>query len=116
MQKTPRQSATVPESLTDRRGTCRRLPDSVRWCQSPRPGAHLQDTPRQSTTVTGPSGHLQKTPQNCKTVCQTVAADSLRRCQDCLGTSRRLPEVVQTSGAPATVPNNLSDRRATVGD
>ncbi|KAH3720617.1 hypothetical protein DPMN_063517 [Dreissena polymorpha] len=46
LQKTSRESATVSESLKDRRGTCRRLPDSVRWCQSPRAAVHLQDTPR----------------------------------------------------------------------
>ncbi|KAH3729200.1 hypothetical protein DPMN_055166 [Dreissena polymorpha] len=29
----PRQSATLPDSLSEWRGTCRRLPDNLRRCQ-----------------------------------------------------------------------------------
>ncbi|KAH3827740.1 hypothetical protein DPMN_129681 [Dreissena polymorpha] len=70
-------SATVPGSLSERRGTCRRLPDSLRRCQvhlgtagdpetvckgarkSTRPVMHLQETHRQFATVPRPSGHMQ---------------------------------------------------------
>ncbi|KAH3866161.1 hypothetical protein DPMN_029217 [Dreissena polymorpha] len=62
------------KGLPDQLGTCRRHPESVRRCQSPRSAAPLQDTPRQYTTVPRPSGHLQENPRMCQTVSLTFEA------------------------------------------
>ncbi|KAH3854443.1 hypothetical protein DPMN_096985 [Dreissena polymorpha] len=143
LQKTSRHSATVPESLNNRRGTCRRLPGSVRRCQFPRQVTHLQHTPRQSTMVPRPSGHLQENPRLCQTVSQTYGAparDSLTVGDDTktvlvpAGDFQTVPDGPQTVGAPAgdsqtvcdggksvwapavdshTVPDNIPDRRGT---
>ncbi|KAH3822856.1 hypothetical protein DPMN_124648 [Dreissena polymorpha] len=81
-------------SLSDRRGTCRRLPDSLRRCQD-----SLSD--RRGT---------------CKTL-----IDSLRRCQDHLGTCRRprdsvqrCQKVYQTGDTPLGDPQSVCDGAQTV--
>ncbi|KAH3806827.1 hypothetical protein DPMN_135155 [Dreissena polymorpha] len=86
-----------------------RLPDSVRRCQSPRPAAHLQDTPRQSTMVPRPSGHLRENPRLCQTVSQTSGAPAREYQTVCDGANtvlvpagdRRLPDGSRVSPRPA---------------
>ncbi|KAH3776424.1 hypothetical protein DPMN_177849 [Dreissena polymorpha] len=96
----------------DRRGTCRRLPDSARRCQPPRPAAHQQDTPRQSSMVPRQSVHRQENLRLCQTVSQTSVAHA-RDSQtvgddaktvlvpDRRDTSRRLPDGARNSPRPS---------------
>ncbi|KAH3893513.1 hypothetical protein DPMN_017660 [Dreissena polymorpha] len=109
MQKTTRQSATVPESHKDLRGTCMRLPDSVRRYQSSRPAAHLLDTTRQSTMVPRLSGHLQKNHRLCQTVYQTSGASA--RDSQTVGDDAKT--VLVPEGDSKTVPDSHPDRRGT---
>ncbi|KAH3729201.1 hypothetical protein DPMN_055167 [Dreissena polymorpha] len=77
----------VPDNIHDRRGTSRKILDSLRRCQD-RPGTcirlpdgvklsltpsrHLHETPIQSATVRRPSGHLHEIPKQSSTELETV--------------------------------------------
>ncbi|KAH3885306.1 hypothetical protein DPMN_009299 [Dreissena polymorpha] len=96
--------------------------------QSIKSASHPQETPRQSSTVPGPSEQLQETPRRCqksprpsghlqenldsllrcedRLVTSRILKDGLRRCQYRLGTCRILSESL-------TVPDSLSERRGT---
>ncbi|KAH3866160.1 hypothetical protein DPMN_029216 [Dreissena polymorpha] len=98
LQETPRQSVTLRGSLQDRRDP-ETVCDAAR--KSSRPAMHLQETPRQSATISSPSEHLEETSRQSATVPDSLLnrwgtcmrlRDSVRRCQDRLSASRRLPD------------------------
>ncbi|KAH3840443.1 hypothetical protein DPMN_113892 [Dreissena polymorpha] len=78
LQETLRMSATLPLNLPDRRGTRRRLLDSLRRCQD-RLGS-CRRLPDGAKSLQDRQGTFRRIP------------DSLRRCEDRLGTSRILKD------------------------
>ncbi|KAH3810445.1 hypothetical protein DPMN_138837 [Dreissena polymorpha] len=101
MQETPIQSATVPDSLPDRRGTYRRLPDSLRRCLDSPPDRlgtykRLLDSLRRCQVYLG----------SCRR-----PRHSLRRCKDHLGSCMRLPDGARSlqdhQGTFGRIPDSL---------
>ncbi|KAH3810854.1 hypothetical protein DPMN_139252 [Dreissena polymorpha] len=99
LQQTPRHSATLPDSLSDRRGTCRRLPESLRRCQD-----------RKNTYRRFP---------DCLRMCQTVFQTDRAYARD----SHTFYDVPKLSGQlqetpkqSLTVPDSLSLRRKQFGN
>ncbi|KAH3854687.1 hypothetical protein DPMN_097235 [Dreissena polymorpha] len=94
-QETPRQFATVPDCLQDRRGTCSRLPDSVQRCHD-RVGTciRLSDALRLCQDSVGTGRRLSDSLRQCKTVSQTDTPRQFATVQDSLqdrrGTCRSL--------------------------
>ncbi|KAH3826650.1 hypothetical protein DPMN_128559 [Dreissena polymorpha] len=99
LKQTPRQSSTLPDSLSDRRGTCRRLPDSLRRCQE------NHNTNRK----------LPDYLRWCQTVSQTGGAHA-RESHTFCDVPRPSLQLLETPRQSVIVPDSLSLRRRLFGN